>query len=89
MLTAGRPDIGLYLSEGSSLDLHKVDMREHHNAYGPALETSGHTDVVPIGPHSLLFIYDSIPDGWRYPGSPFTRPDEIFAVRVDIEKGEE
>jgi hypothetical protein len=85
VLTAGRPKIDMYLAESASLDFHKLDLTAHHNAYLPRLRTTGHTDVVQIGPRSLLFVYDSIPDSWRWPGSPFTAPDAIYTVCVDIE----
>jgi len=84
VFTAGRPKIDMYLAEGASLEFHKLDLNAHHNAYLPRLRTTGHTDVVPIGPRSLLFVYDCIPDSWRWPGSPFTAPDAIYTVRVDI-----
>lgn len=84
VLSAGRPKVGIFLAEGSSLEFHKLDMVEHHHAFLPRLRTTGHTDVVPLGPGSLLFVYDSIPDSWRWPGTKFTAPDAIFAVRVDI-----
>ena len=84
-LTAGRPKIDMYLAEGASLDFHKLDLNAHHNAYLGRLRTTGHTDVVPLGPKSLLFVYDYIPDSWRWPGSPFTAPDAIYTVRIDIE----
>jgi len=86
VLTAGRPKIGMFLAQGASLDFHKVDLNAHHNAYLPRLRTTGHTDVAQIGPHSLLVVYDYIPDSWRWPGSTFTSPDAIYAVRVDIEQ---
>jgi len=85
VLTAGRPKIDMYLAEGDSLEFHKLDLTAHHNAHLPCLRTTGHTDVVSLGPRSLLFVYDSIPDGWRWPGTPFTAPDAIYSVRVDIE----
>lgn len=84
VLTAGRPKIDMYLAEVAKLDFHKLDLNAHHNAYLPRLRTTGHTDVVQIGPRSLLFVYDYIPDSWRWPGSPFTAPDAIYAVRIDI-----
>ena len=86
MLTAGRPKIDMYLAEGDGLKFHKLDLTAHHNAYLPRLRTTGHTDVVALGPRSLLFVYDSTPDSWRWPGTPFTAPDAICAVRVDIEQ---
>lgn len=85
VLTAGRPKIDMYLAAGDSLQFHKLDLTAHHHAYLPCLRTTGHTDVVALGPRSLLFVYDSIPDSWRWPGTPFTAPDAIYAVRVDIE----
>jgi hypothetical protein len=85
VLSAGRPKIAMFLAAGDSLDFHKIDLNEHHNAYLPRLRTTGHTDVVALGPRSLLFVYDYIPDSWRWPGSPFTAPDAIYTVRVDIE----
>lgn len=84
VLTAGRPKIDMYLAERDSLHFHKLDLTVHHNAYFPRLRTTGHTDVVPLGPRSLLFVYDSIPDSWRWPDTPFTAPDAIYTVRVDI-----
>ena len=84
VLTAGRPKIDMYLAEGSRLEFHKLDLNAHHNTYFPRLRTTGHTDVVSLGPRSLLFVYDSIPDSWRWPGTPFTAPDAIYALRVDI-----
>lgn len=85
VLTAGRPKIDMYLTERDSLNFHKLDLTGHHNSYLPRLRTTGHTDVVPLGPRSLLMVYDFIPDSWRWPGTPFTAPDAIYAVRVDIE----
>jgi hypothetical protein len=85
VLSAGRPKIDIYLAEGESLDFHALDLTAHHNAYLPRLRTTGHTDVVALGDRSLLFVYDYIPDSWRWPGSPFTAPDAIYAVRVDID----
>jgi hypothetical protein len=84
VLTAGRPTIDMYLAEGDSLEFHQLDLTAHHNADLPRLRTTGHTDVVQIGPRSLLFVYDSVPDSWRWPGSPFTAPDAIYTVRVEI-----
>ncbi len=85
VLTAGRPKLDMYLAEGNSLTYHTLDLTAHHNAYLPRLRTTGHTDVVPLGSRGLLFVYDSIPDSWRWPGSPFTAPDAIYAVRVDVQ----
>lgn len=87
VLSAGRPKIDLFLAQGDSLDFHKLDMTAHHNAYLPRLRTTGHTDVVALGPKSFLFIYDYIPDSWRWPNTVFTAPDAIFSVRVDLEEG--
>ncbi len=86
VLTAGRPKIGMFLARGASLDFHKIDLCAHHNAYFSRLRTTGHTDVVPIGERSLLVVYDSIPDSWRWPGTPFTAPDAIYAVRIDLDE---
>lgn len=85
VLSAGRPKIDLYLAEGDSLEFHPLDMTAHHNAYLPRLRTTGHTDVIALGPRMLLFVYDYIPDSWRWPGTPFTAPDAIYCVRVEIE----
>jgi hypothetical protein len=85
VLTAGRPKMDMCLAAGDSLEFHKLNLTAHHNACLPRLRTTGHTDVVPVGPRSLLFVYDSIPDGWRWPGTPFTAPDAIYTVLVDIE----
>jgi hypothetical protein len=86
VLSAGRPKVGLFLAQGGELDFHKVDMTAHHQAYLPKLRTTGHTDVVPLGPKSFLFIYDYIPDSWRWPNSVFTSPDAIFCVKVELEE---
>ncbi len=86
VLSAGRPKVGLFLAQGGELDFHKVDMTAHHQAYLPKLRTTGHTDVVPLGPRSFLFIYDYIPDSWRWPTTVFTAPDAIFCVKVELEE---
>jgi hypothetical protein len=100
VLATGRRGSDFYLAEGTSLEFHKVDIVEHHNTCMPdaPLDTitqwdlpwffpnSGHTDVLQIGPNRLLFTYDRIPDGWRWKGTPFTEPDEIYTVVADIEK---
>jgi hypothetical protein len=85
VLSAGRPKIDLFLAQDDSLEFHKLDMAAHHNTYLPRLRTTGHTDVVAVGPRSFLFIYDYIPDSWRWPTTVFTAPDAIFSVRVDLE----
>jgi hypothetical protein len=85
VLSAGRPKIELFLARHDSLDFQPVGLTEHHNAFLPRLRTTGHTDVIALSPRSLLVVYDSIPDSWRWPGSPFTAPDAVFAVRIDLD----
>jgi len=100
VLATGRLGSDMYLAEGTSLDFHKIDIVAHHNACVPEAPldkvsvvhapwhypNSGHTDVLQIGPNRLLFTYDRIPDGWRWAGTPFTGPDEIYTVVMDIEQ---
>ncbi len=85
VLSVGRPKVELYLAPGDELAFAPVGLTEHHQACVGKLRTTGHTDVVALSPRSLLVVYDLIPDSWRWPGSPFTAPDAIYAVRVDLD----
>lgn len=84
VLVAGRPKVDLYLAEGDEPAFLAVGLTQHHAACIGRLRTTGHTDIVELGPGRLLVVYDEIPDSWRWPGSPFTAPDAIWAVELEI-----
>lgn len=86
VLSAGRPKVELYLAANDELDFRPVGLTAHHNLFHPPLRTTGHTDVIALTSRRLLVVYDSIPDSWRWPGTPFTAPDAIYAVRIDIDE---
>jgi len=87
VLSAGRPKLDMYLADGDSEASHALDLTAHHESFFGHLRTTGHTDVVALGPRKLMLIYDSIPDSWRWPGSVFTAPDAIYCVQIDILEG--
>ncbi len=111
LLCAGRKAFELYIGDGSGLQLHPLNLIEHHNLYceaGSAItrtyfgeiaremarkpgedersNTTSHTDVLQTGRNCFLFAYDYAPEGWRVKEQGLVpRPDEIFAIRVEIE----
>ncbi len=97
-LAGGRPGLYLWLNEdGGGTEWQQIDMLAHHNACCPAepipysdelklQRTSAYTEVVAVNDHTLLYMYDRIPNGWRPIPEAMNDTNSVWLVRVTVEK---
>jgi hypothetical protein len=100
-LSGGRPGLYLWLNEdGSGTEWQPIDMLAHHNNCCPTetivptddlklQRTSAYTEVVAVDEHTLLYIYDRIPNGWRPIPEEMEDTNSVWLVRVTVEKRNE
>ena len=97
-LAGGRPGLYLWLNEdGSGTAWQRVDMLAHHNVCCPTepipysddlkeQRTSAYTEVVAVDDHTLLYMYDRIPNGWRPIPEEMNDTNSVWLVRVTVGK---
>jgi hypothetical protein len=97
-LSGGRPGLYLWLNEdGNDTEWQAIDMLAHHNDCCPAepipysddlklQRTSAYTEVVALNDHTLLYMYDRVPNGWRPIPETMNDTNSVWLVRVTVEK---
>ena len=100
VLSSGRPGVNLWINaDGRGVDWSVVDIAAHHTACHPAdpitnrslvedewwtINTTGYTEVIPLGGPHLLMIYDRLAKGWDVIRDGEDESNSIWAVRVTV-----
>ena len=99
-LSTGRPGLFLWLcTDGRGDKWQPVDITAHHNKVMDAAhlitdgelfdgqsQTTSYTQVVPLAPDRLLYIYDRIPFGWKPVPIDSAERNRIYALQVKVER---
>jgi hypothetical protein len=99
-LSTGRPGLFLWLcTDGRGDNWQPVDITAHHNKVMDAAhlitdgelfdgqsQTTSYTQVVPLAPDRLLYIYDRIPFGWKPVPLDSKERNRIYALQVKVER---
>jgi hypothetical protein len=93
VLSGGRPSIYLWFNaDGTGKDWQRVDLQPLHNACHPKEpiqdpgQTSAYTEVVAVGDHELLCIYDRIPHGWQPIPKQSRETNSNWVVHVRVQR---
>ncbi|MCX5660355.1 MAG: sialidase family protein [Planctomycetota bacterium] len=68
----------------------RLSLEEHHNMTMPGEpfdipgQTTAYSEIVRIGPTSMLCIYDRIPFGWAAIPADFPQDNSAWVVRIDL-----
>jgi hypothetical protein len=94
VLTGGRPGIFAWINrDGTGQDWLQVDLQSHHNNQHPTEQistndditsgrTTSYTEVEPLDDHSVIVIYDRIPNGWNAIPAGSNETNSIWVVKV-------
>jgi len=94
VLTGGRPGIFAWINrDGTGRDWLQVDLQNHHNTQHPGEQinttpditsgrTTSYTEVEPLDDHSVIVIYDRIPNGWNAIPESSKDTNSIWVVKV-------
>jgi hypothetical protein len=94
VLTGGRPGIFAWINrDGTGQDWLQVDLQNHHNTRHPTEQinttpditssrTTSYTEVEPLDDHSVIVIYDRIPNGWNAIPAGSNETNSIWVVKV-------
>lgn len=89
VLTGRRPGIFAWLNrDGTGQEWLQVDLQSHHNTHQPADaisavdKTTSYTEVEPLDDHSVIVIYDRIPNGWNAIPERSQDTNSIWVVKV-------
>jgi hypothetical protein len=93
VLTGGRPGIFAWINrDGTAKEWLQVDLRSHHNQlqtadaiFDPAqTNTTSYTEVTPLDDHSVLVVYDHIPNGWNAIPKDSPQTNSVWVVRLTL-----
>lgn len=91
-LSGGRHGLYLWLNaDGTGRDWERIDIQAHHNTCLPDErivkwnDTSSYTEIVALDAHTLLYIYDRIPNGWYPIPADSRETNSVWVVRVSLE----
>jgi hypothetical protein len=93
VLTGGRPGIFAWINrDGTAKDWLQVDLLSHHNRFHSAdaifdptqTNTTSYTEVVSLDDHSVLVVYDHIPNGWNAIPQDSPHTNSIWTVRLTL-----
>lgn len=89
VLTGGRPGIFAWINrDGTGKDWQTVDLQKHHNQQQPADaitrpdQTTSYTEVIPLDEHSVIVIYDRIPNGWNAIPNDSQDTNSIWVIKL-------
>ncbi len=99
-LSTGRPGLFLWLCEDARGDQWlPVDITAHHNAVMDAghhitdgelfegeSQTTSYTQMVPLAPDRLLYVYDRTPFGWKPVPADSWERSRIYALPIRVER---
>ena len=99
-LSAGRPGLFLWLCEDGLGDKWlPVNVTAHHNAvmdvghhitdgelFDGESQTTSYTQVVPLVPDRLLYIYDRTPFGWKPVPADSWERNRIYALPIRVDR---
>ena len=97
-LSGGRPGLFLWLNaDGSGQNWQQIDILAHHNSCHPGepviysedlsrQQTTAYTEVVAVDEHTLLYMYDRAPNGWRRIPEEADDTNSVWLVRATVER---
>jgi len=91
-LSGGRAGLYLWLNPaGDALQWQTLDIMAHHNACRPAEPitpdtTTAYTEIVALDEHTLLYMYDRIPNSWAAIPDEMDDANSIWVMRAQVER---
>jgi len=89
-LSGGRPGLFLWLNQsGDGSSWQSIDIMAHHNACRPGEQitpatTTAYTEIVALDEHTLLYMYDRVPNSWSAIPDEMEDENSIWVLRAMI-----
>lgn len=91
-LSGGRPGLFLWLNaDGDGKTWQSIDMMAHHNAchsgeFITPNTTTAYTEIVALDEHTLLYMYDRVPNSWAAIPDEMDDANSVWVLRAQVER---